>query len=41
MTPTAWGSETVLRWCIVNPLTTVEDLAVIVDSLTDEALPDG
>jgi hypothetical protein len=23
----------VLRWCIVNPLTTVDDLAAIVDSL--------
>ena len=31
--PTAWGGETVLRWCIVNPLTTVDDLAAIVDSL--------
>jgi L-2,4-diaminobutyrate decarboxylase len=41
VTPTAWGSETALRWCIVNPLTTVEDLRVIVDSLTDEAFPDG
>ena len=28
VTPTAWGGETVLRWCIVNPLTTVDDLAV-------------
>jgi L-2,4-diaminobutyrate decarboxylase len=33
VTPTAWHGETVLRWCIVNPLTTVEDLAAIVDSL--------
>ena len=33
MTPTAWNGETVLRWCIVNPLTTVDDLAAIVDSL--------
>ncbi len=41
VTPTAWGSETVLRWCIVNPLTTVEDLRMIVDSLTDDAFPDG
>ena len=31
--PTAWQGETVLRWCIVNPLTTVDDLAAIVDSL--------
>ena len=27
VTPTAWHGETVLRWCIVNPLTTVDDLA--------------
>ena len=27
--------ETVLRWCIVNPLTTADDLAAIVDSLAD------
>jgi glutamate/tyrosine decarboxylase-like PLP-dependent enzyme len=39
--PTAWGSETVLRWCIVNPLTTVDDLAAIVASLADGAMPDG
>jgi glutamate/tyrosine decarboxylase-like PLP-dependent enzyme len=33
VTPTAWDGETVLRWCIVNPLTTVDDLRAIVDSL--------
>lgn len=33
VTPSAWGTETVLRWCIVNPETTVDDLAAIVDSL--------
>jgi glutamate/tyrosine decarboxylase-like PLP-dependent enzyme len=33
VTPTAWQGETVLRWCVVNPLTTAEDLAAIVDSL--------
>jgi glutamate/tyrosine decarboxylase-like PLP-dependent enzyme len=33
VTPTAWKGETVLRWCIVNPLTTVDDLAAIVASL--------
>ena len=33
VTPTAWNGETVLRWCIVNPLTTVDDLPAIVDSL--------
>jgi len=36
VTPTAWGAETVLRWCIVNPLTTVDDLAAIVASLADD-----
>jgi L-2,4-diaminobutyrate decarboxylase len=35
VTPTAWQGETVLRWCIVNPLTTVDDLASIVASLED------
>ena len=38
MTPTAWGGETVLRWCIVNPLTTVDDLAAIVDSLGEDSI---
>ena len=33
VTPSAWGSDTVLRWCIVNPTTTVDDLADIVASL--------
>jgi L-2,4-diaminobutyrate decarboxylase len=33
VTPSAWAGETVLRWCIVNPRTTVEDLAMIVASL--------
>ena len=36
VTPTAWGDETVLRWCIVNPLTTVDDLAAIVASLAGD-----
>ena len=31
--PTAWQGETVLRYCVVNPLTTVDDLAAIVTSL--------
>ncbi len=31
--PTAWHGETVLRLCIVNPLTTVDDLRAIVESL--------
>lgn len=33
VTPSAWGTETVLRWCIVNPTTSVDDLAAIVESL--------
>ena len=33
MTPTKWQGETVLRLCIVNPLTTIDDIAVIVESL--------
>jgi glutamate/tyrosine decarboxylase-like PLP-dependent enzyme len=31
--PTSWRGETVLRYCVVNPLTTVDDLANIVESL--------
>ena len=31
--PTTWQGETVSRWCIVNPRTTVDDLASIVDSM--------
>jgi glutamate/tyrosine decarboxylase-like PLP-dependent enzyme len=31
--PTTWHEETVLRCCIVNPRTTVDDLAVVIDSL--------
>ncbi len=33
VTPTSWRGEVVLRFCIVNPLTTVDDLALILDSL--------
>jgi L-2,4-diaminobutyrate decarboxylase len=36
VTPSAWGDETVLRWCVVNPQTTVDDLATIVASLRDD-----
>ncbi len=36
VTPSAWGQETVLRWCIVNPQTTVDDLTAIVASLGDD-----
>ncbi|MGA7758243.1 MAG: aminotransferase class V-fold PLP-dependent enzyme [Ilumatobacteraceae bacterium] len=31
--PTSWQGETVLRFCIVNPRTTIEDISSIVDSL--------
>jgi glutamate/tyrosine decarboxylase-like PLP-dependent enzyme len=31
--PTSWRGETVLRYCVVNPLTTVDDIASIIDSL--------
>jgi glutamate/tyrosine decarboxylase-like PLP-dependent enzyme len=31
--PTSWQGETVLRFCIVNPRTTIEDIASIVESL--------
>ena len=31
--PTTWAGETVLRYCVVNPLTTVDDIAAILDSL--------
>ena len=31
--PTSWRGETVLRYCVVNPLTTVDDLADIFESL--------
>jgi glutamate/tyrosine decarboxylase-like PLP-dependent enzyme len=31
--PTSWHGETVLRYCVVNPLTTVDDLAEIFESL--------
>jgi L-2,4-diaminobutyrate decarboxylase len=33
VTPSSWHNETVLRWCIVNPETTVDDLAAIIDTL--------
>ena len=33
VTPSSWKGETVLRWCIVNPETTVDDLAAIIDTL--------
>jgi hypothetical protein len=33
VTPTSWNGEVVLRLCIINPLTSVEDIRVIIDSL--------
>ena len=32
--PTSWRGETVLRFCIVNPRTTLDDLATILATLT-------
>ena len=31
--PTAWAGETVLRYCVVNPRTTVDDIRLIIESL--------
>ena len=31
--PTSWNGEVLLRLCIVNPLTSVDDVRIIVDSL--------
>ena len=31
--PTAWAGEPVLRYCVVNPRTTLDDIRLIVDSL--------
>ena len=33
VTPTSWNGEVVLRLCIINPLTSVDDLRIIIDSL--------
>lgn len=33
VTPTSWNGETLLRMCIVNPRTSIDDIALIVDSL--------
>ena len=33
VTPTSWNGEVVLRLCIVKPLTSIDDLGIIVDSL--------
>jgi L-2,4-diaminobutyrate decarboxylase len=37
--PTSWQGEVLLRLCIVNPLTTLADIAMIVDSLVPDAPP--
>ncbi|MGD9997986.1 MAG: aspartate aminotransferase family protein [Ilumatobacteraceae bacterium] len=34
--PTSWKGETVLRICIVNPQTTVDDIQFLVDSLAED-----
>ena len=31
--PTAWRGEIALRYCVVNPLTTVDDIAAVLESL--------
>ncbi len=31
--PSSWHGETVLRICVVNPITTVDDVAAVIDSL--------
>ncbi len=31
--PTAWAGETVLRICVVNPRTTLDDICLLIDSL--------
>ena len=31
--PTAWAGETVLRICVVNPRTTLDDIRMLIDSL--------
>ncbi len=37
VTPTDWRGESVLRICIVNPLTTADDIAAIIASLSPES----
>ncbi len=34
--PTTWQGEVVLRFCIVNPLTSADDIALILDSLAGD-----
>ena len=33
LVPTGWHGETVFRYCVINPLTTVDDIAAIIGSL--------
>ncbi|HEY7626672.1 MAG TPA: pyridoxal-dependent decarboxylase [Ilumatobacteraceae bacterium] len=33
VTPTSWNDEVVLRLCIINPLTSIDDIELIIDSL--------
>jgi len=33
VTPSAWQGETILRICVVNPRTTVDDVAMLIESL--------
>ncbi|HSL59940.1 MAG TPA: aminotransferase class V-fold PLP-dependent enzyme [Acidimicrobiales bacterium] len=33
--PTSWAGETVARICVVNPRTTVDDIALVIDSMAD------
>ena len=33
VTPTSWDGEVLLRLCIINPLTSIDDIRIIVDSL--------
>lgn len=37
--PTTWQGEVVLRVCIVNPLTTTDDIAAIIESLVADPSP--
>lgn len=32
--PTTWRGETVLRYCVVNPITTIDDIAAVLESLS-------
>jgi hypothetical protein len=34
--PTTWDGETVLRICVVNPRTTLDDIRLIIDTLAGD-----